>query len=47
MIEPLLTKDESGRLKALHNLQILDTPPEERFDRITRLTSAIGTLKIV
>ncbi|MBA3531019.1 MAG: PAS domain S-box protein, partial [Ardenticatenales bacterium] len=29
--------NESERLLALHHLEILDTPPEERFDRITRL----------
>lgn len=31
---------ESDRLSALHALNILDTPPEERFDRLTRLASA-------
>ncbi len=30
-------QDESERQLALDNLRILDTPPEERFDRITRL----------
>lgn len=29
--------DEGERLRALHERGILDTPPEERFDRITRL----------
>jgi phosphoribosyl 1,2-cyclic phosphodiesterase/DNA-binding NarL/FixJ family response regulator len=29
--------DEAERLRALHERGILDTPPEERFDRITRL----------
>ena len=28
--------DEERRLRALHSLGLLDTPPEERFDRITR-----------
>lgn len=28
---------ERRRLESLHNLNLLDTPPEERFDRITRL----------
>ena len=46
MIEPLLAKDEPGRLKALHNLQVLDTPPEERFDRITRLAQTIFSVPI-
>ncbi|WP_050479448.1 GGDEF domain-containing protein [Herbaspirillum rhizosphaerae] len=29
--------DEQARVGDLHNLHILDTPPEERFDRLTRL----------
>jgi diguanylate cyclase (GGDEF)-like protein len=29
--------DEATRLAALRSLDILDTPPEERFDRLTRL----------
>lgn len=37
----LMTADEEQRLEALHDLGILDTPPEERFDRITRLAAAI------
>ena len=28
---------EQARLSALEDLQVLDTPPEERFDRVTRL----------
>lgn len=28
---------DAERVRALHELQLLDTPPEERFDRITRL----------
>jgi diguanylate cyclase (GGDEF)-like protein len=32
-----LPENESQRLKALHALDILDTPPEERFDRLTRV----------
>jgi diguanylate cyclase (GGDEF)-like protein/PAS domain S-box-containing protein len=36
--------DESRRLAALRLLGVLDTPPEERFDRLARLASAaIGT----
>jgi diguanylate cyclase (GGDEF)-like protein len=34
-------KDEAQRLNALHALQILDTLPEERFDRITRLAQRL------
>ena len=33
--------NESARLAALHRLEILDTDPEERFDRITRLAQHI------
>ena len=32
-----LPENEGQRLKALHALDILDTPPEERFDRLTRV----------
>lgn len=34
-----IPEDEVLRLNALHNLQILDTPREERFDRLTRIAS--------
>ncbi|HEY3948198.1 GAF domain-containing protein [Phenylobacterium sp.] len=33
--------DEAARLASLRELRILDTPPEERFDRITRLATAL------
>lgn len=33
--------DETRRLAALRNLGLLDTPAEERFDRLTRLAAAI------
>lgn len=33
--------DEFERLSALHELKILDTPPEERFERISRLGADI------
>ncbi|MCH9673541.1 MAG: diguanylate cyclase [Gammaproteobacteria bacterium] len=32
---------ETQRLAALHALKLLDTPPEERFDRITRLARRV------
>ena len=38
---PPVPEDEPQRLAALQRLQILDTAPEERFDRITRLASAL------
>lgn len=37
MLSPPNTHDESIRLKALNDLNILDTEAEERFDRLTRL----------
>jgi len=36
-----LFKDETQRLLALQALNILDTPPEERFDRITRIAMQV------
>ncbi len=37
MKKPDKPQDEDVRIKALHSLNILDTPAEERFDRLTRL----------
>ncbi len=37
MKKPDTPKNEDTRLKNLRALNILDTPPEERFDRLTRL----------
>ncbi len=37
----LTTPGEEKRLELLHALEILDTPPEDRFDRITRLAASI------
>jgi sigma-B regulation protein RsbU (phosphoserine phosphatase) len=47
---PPLTIDpfrESLRLADLRSLNLLDTPPEERFDRITRLASAFFQIPTV
>ena len=33
--------DEAARLAALDSFDVLDTPPEEAFERITRLTRRI------
>jgi phosphoribosyl 1,2-cyclic phosphodiesterase/CheY-like chemotaxis protein len=38
--------DEERRLAALHALGILDTPAEERFDRLTRLAAALFDVPI-
>ncbi len=42
-----LPLDEAPRLEALRRLRILDTPAEERFDRITRLAKRLFESKIV
>ncbi len=39
-------KNEQQRLTALHKLNILDTPPEEAFDRITRLLGLVLKMPI-
>jgi PAS domain S-box-containing protein len=36
-----LPPNEGERLQALRSLKLLDTPPEERFDRVTRLAARI------
>jgi hypothetical protein len=41
MIEPGIPLDERDRLQALRALRVLDTPPEERFDRITSLAARV------
>ena len=41
MIEPPPLYDEEKRLAATRGLHVLDTPPEERFDRITRLATEL------
>jgi PAS domain S-box-containing protein len=38
---PRLPENESERLRSLHSLCILDTEPEERFDRLTRLAATV------
>jgi phosphoribosyl 1,2-cyclic phosphodiesterase/DNA-binding response OmpR family regulator len=39
-VRPPVPDDEAERLVALHDLSILDTPPEERFDRLTRIAAS-------
>jgi CheY-like chemotaxis protein len=41
-----LTIDEEQRLRALQDMQILDTPPEERFDRYTRIAAGLFDVPI-
>lgn len=38
--------DEQSRLSSLRSLELLDTPPEERFDRITRLAQRLFNVPI-
>ena len=40
-ITPPLPVDEPGRLIAVKRCDLLDTPPEQAFDRITRLTASV------
>lgn len=41
MIEAAIPANEAQRLETLRALQILDTDPEERFDRLTRLAKRV------
>lgn len=41
MIKPATPSNESQRLQTLRDLRLLDTPPEERFDRVTRLAKQV------
>ena len=46
MLEPAFPSDEADRIAILRGLNILDTPPEERFDRLTRLTQRLLNVPI-
>ena len=41
------TGNEKERLDALHRMEVLDTPAEEAFDRITRLAKSVLETPIV
>jgi PAS domain S-box-containing protein len=41
VLEPPIPYDEGARLATLRALKILDTPPEARFDRVTRTTAKV------
>jgi phosphoribosyl 1,2-cyclic phosphodiesterase/CheY-like chemotaxis protein len=41
-----LPQDEEQRLLALHSMQVLDTPAEERFDRYTRIAAGLFDVPI-
>jgi DNA-binding response OmpR family regulator len=42
-----IPQDEEQRIASLRDLRILDTEPEERFDRITRLAAALFDVPVV
>ncbi|MFV8569733.1 GAF domain-containing protein [Marinobacter sp. SBS5] len=46
MKAPDYPSNEASRLAALRTTQLLDTPPEERFDRITRLAARLFEVPI-
>lgn len=46
MLEPPTPSDETRRLETLRSLKLLDSPPEERFDRVTRLAKQIFSTPI-
>jgi len=46
MRKPDIPKDEKQRLKNLRSLNILDTEPEERFDRLTRMAKRMFDVPI-
>ena len=46
MLAPAVPIDEEKRLATLRGLNILDTPPEERFDRLTRIAQRIFDVPI-
>jgi signal transduction histidine kinase/CheY-like chemotaxis protein len=46
MIEASIPVNEKTRLQSLRSLNILDTPSEERFDRLTRLAAKLFNLPI-
>lgn len=41
MIEPDIAADDGARVAALRALRVLDSPPEERFDRLTQLATHV------
>ncbi|MBQ0799267.1 MAG: PAS domain S-box protein [Porticoccaceae bacterium] len=47
MNKPELPDNEEARLRILRGLNLLDTPAEERFDRLTRLTKRTFDVPIV
>lgn len=46
MLKPQVPSDERSRIRALHRYEVLDTPQEETFDRITRVASVVAGVPI-
>ncbi len=46
MQEPQLPNDETKRLVSLHSLRLLDSAPEDRFDRITQMAKRLYDVDI-
>ena len=46
MQPPAIPQDEAERLRVLRSLDILDTPAEERFDRLTRIANRLFDVPI-
>lgn len=46
MEKPAIPLDETQRLMSLHSLRILDTGPEDRYDRITRMAKRLFDVEI-
>lgn len=46
MLYPSKPNNEALRVQTLHELNVLDTPPEERFDRLTRLAKRLFNVPI-
>ena len=46
MLKPPIPAHEARRLETLRSLNVLDTPAEERFDRVTRLAKQVFGVKI-
>lgn len=44
--EPLRSKDEEGRMQAVHRYRILDTPRDGAFDRITALAARLFSVPV-
>ena len=46
-VKPIVPPNESERLAALHRYQVLDTPPEVAFDRLTALAARLFKMPTV